>query len=1024
MVLRPLSAGAVALLFFIGNAAAQPVSTTSVNWLPGGPVDALERDGNTVYLGGQFSAVAPRSNQIGAFGIFGTPVGRRQCHAPQISGRVSAVTSDGSGGFFVAGRFDRVANSDRHNIVRVLSNCAVDTNWSGIVRGRVNAMTLGSGVLYVGGSFTQAGQQGGGLAPRANLAAFSAANGVIQSWNPGTDGEVHTMDAVNVPSGSTSPINVFIGGSFSQVAGAPRQRLAAIDTNGVATSFVADADAPVLALDVGPTSTPSNLHVWVGGEFTTIGGVSRERIAAINIANGTVDPSFNPGANGRVRAIAFTGTLVSTATLYVGGDFTQMGGAARNFVGSVSSSGVALPFAPNPDGPVHVIAPDSPFGPSVVFIGGRFTQLSGVTRLNAGSVHPTTHAAQEWNPAFNGEVRAIAVAVGFPTRVGVGGDFDAIGALRRQNLAAVKLDTGELLPWSPSVNGPVRTLAVRNGALYVGGEFTVVEGQTRNRLAAFAADSRALSSWNPNADGAVYSVIITGNTVFAAGDFTTLGGTPRSRVAAIDATTGTPTSWTPPAFDAVVRTLAIQSNFLYVGGLFTSVGGAPTPFLVRLNVSSGAHDIAWIPAPNGEVRAICVAPDRIYAGGLFSAIGGATRANLASLNTTTALATLWMPDPNDAVNTLSCASDAIYAGGRFTTVGTGGSIQTRRRLAALTPAASGPTATYATSFDPVSLGIVIAVLRAGDGVAAGTSGDPFIDEPEPVARLAFFADNFAGVPGAPLVPRVVTISGSTRFRWTPPLRGPRPTGYLLEAGTGPGLTNLSGGFPISGTQFDFPVPVGTYYVRFRAMNGFGVGAASDELVLTVVSGFNPCTGPPDPPQDFVATVTGSLVRFSWARGSGETVTGFTLEAGGASGSAEFVLPFGANQTTFEVTAPPGVFYSRIRSTGACGTSAASPEAILLTGGIAAPPSAPRNFTGTSASNTVTLMWSAPLSGTAVSYRLDVGTGPGLNNLASVILGGTSVSFPNVPSGTYYLRLYANGATGVGPASDELILIVP
>ena len=42
----------------------------------------------------------------------------------------------------------------------------------------------------------------------------------------------------------------------------------------------------------------------------------------------------------------------------------------------------------------------------------------------------------------------------------------------------------------------------------------------------------------------------------------------------------------------------------------------------------------------------------------------------------------------------------------------------------------------------------------------------------------------------------------------------------------------------------------------------------------------------------------------------------------------------------------------------------------------------------------------------------------------VATGATSLSFDNVPSGTYYLRVVAIGASGSGPASDEFILLVP
>ena len=40
----------------------------------------------------------------------------------------------------------------------------------------------------------------------------------------------------------------------------------------------------------------------VGGQFSTIGGAARNNLARLNL-DGSVDAAFNPGANGAVRAL-------------------------------------------------------------------------------------------------------------------------------------------------------------------------------------------------------------------------------------------------------------------------------------------------------------------------------------------------------------------------------------------------------------------------------------------------------------------------------------------------------------------------------------------------------------------------------------------------------------------------------------------------------------------------------------------------------------------------------------------------
>jgi hypothetical protein len=92
----------------------------------------------------------------------------------------------------------------------------------------------------------------------------------------------------------------------------------------------------------------------------------------------------------------------------------------------------------------------------------------------------------------------------------------------------------------------------------------------------------------------------------------------------------------------------------------------------------------------------------------------------------------------------------------------------------------------------------------------------------------------APLPAAP-TGLVVTVQGtSVQLSWTP---GPPPgtaLRFVLEAGSGPGLANLTT-FDV-GPQKSFvvvAVPSGTYYVRVRPANVTGSGRPSNEIVVTV-----------------------------------------------------------------------------------------------------------------------------------------------------------------------------------------------
>ena len=88
------------------------------------------------------------------------------------------------------------------------------------------------------------------------------------------------------------------------------------------------------------------------------------------------------------------------------------------------------------------------------------------------------------------------------------------------------------------------------------------------------------------------------------------------------------------------------------------------------------------------------------------------------------------------------------------------------------------------------------------------------------------------------------------------------------------------------------------------------------------------------------------------------------------------------------------------------------------------PGAPQNVLASSSGGNVTITWSAPITGGApTSYVLEAGSAPGLANLATVPLSGTSFSAAAVPAGTYYIRVRALNSIGTGPASADVQLVV-
>lgn len=205
-------------------------------------------------------------------------------------------------------------------------------------------------------------------------------------------------------------------------------------------------------------------------------------------------------------------------------------------------------------------------------------------------------------------------------------------------------------------------------------------------------------------------------------------------------------------------------------------------------------------------------------------------------------------------------------------------------------------------------------------------------------------------------------------------------------------------------------------------------------VLVTVGAVSPLLAAPGAPvlnNNQPVLTSGSTVTLTWTAPATGTPLSYIVEAALAPGGPAIgVLNTGSPQTSLVVSGvADGVYYVRVRAVDGSGTGAPSNEVQLIVGTIAVCPSAPRNFAATAVGGTVSLSWQAPASGTATSYRLQVGSAPGLADLLIADLG-TALGFAaaNVTPGTYYLRVLArgpacSGPNFTGPASNEVALTV-
>jgi uncharacterized delta-60 repeat protein len=283
---------------------------------------------------------------------------------PVIDGVVNSVASLADGRIVFGGEFRNVNSASRSWVGRLATNGTSDAGFfatAGMDDSVNVVLPMDRTRTVVGGNFTTPA----GRAIRIND------NGTLDvTFNPdgGSDGSVYA--AALLPDGS-----VVLGGNFSTMGGLTRHGIARVNANGLLDGSYANgsgADGPVYAV-----AALADGGVILGGSFTTIDGVVCQGIARL-YKNGTVDRNFaaNASANGPVYALA----AQTDGKIFVGGDFTSIGGGDRTRIARLNRDGlVDAGFLPGTgaNAPVYSIAIQMD---GKVVIAGEFTSVSGAAR--------------------------------------------------------------------------------------------------------------------------------------------------------------------------------------------------------------------------------------------------------------------------------------------------------------------------------------------------------------------------------------------------------------------------------------------------------------------------------------------------------------------------------------------------------------------------------------------------------------------------------------------------------------------
>jgi hypothetical protein len=338
--------------------------------------------------------------------------------------------------------------------------------------------------------------------------------------------------------------NVFVGGLFTRVRppGKPvgqgeavRTYLAAFSrTSGNAGSFAPKLNGPVWSI----ATSLDKKWIVVGGDFTTVNGQPRNRLAMFNVATGALS-SFAPSVNSRVKAVAIYGNSV-----FFGGSFGRVSGVARNRLAAVAlNSGSVLPWNPDADNDVYAV--DVADNGTKVFAGGPFRTVhkqhhNTLVSLNNSTGVPIAMNAEAYIPEPTSKcVTRVKDIDTYGSKVFVANGGDGVGCY--DGILAADVATGKLL-WQSKCLGATEAVKAIGNWLYKGSHAHncspddpsyFKDGSGTHYLLAHSGVTGKLGPWFPNTDADPNSstkvgplaMDATGTDLWVGGDFLKVNGT-------------------------------------------------------------------------------------------------------------------------------------------------------------------------------------------------------------------------------------------------------------------------------------------------------------------------------------------------------------------------------------------------------------------------------------------------------------------------------------------------------------------
>lgn len=361
-------------------------------------------------------------------------------------------------------------------------------------------------------------------------------NETIFDFSGGFDGTVNGI--LHLPDG-----RFFVYGVFNTYKTVPVVSPGLILFNPDFTVDTSFAPTLIAGINIATMQIVDEDRVLIGGSFSSVNGVSRNRLAVLNLADGSNDAGFVLGSGFNAPVIS---AVVIDEKIYLIGGFTTYKGGAVSRILSL-----------NLDGSINA----------------RFDVGSGFAgTITSGKI------------IYDNEFLYIVSA------------FTSYDGTAANSIISLNLDgsINATFDYGTGFNFGATSIIKKDDILYVTGGFTSYDGNTANRIIALNLDGTVNNDFDSGTgfDSVTNTIFDNGSTLLVGGNVLDYNGTTIGRIIALNLDGSVDTVFnTETGFNASVNVISKINNTFLIGGAFTSFKGVAATRFVLLNETADYTNI-------------------------------------------------------------------------------------------------------------------------------------------------------------------------------------------------------------------------------------------------------------------------------------------------------------------------------------------------------------------------------------------------------------------------------------------------